>query len=91
MRAASMKANYDKEIEKQKMKRISNSSFLTPEAARYLNEAVMEKSKKVDEQVLYAGLHDTKLSKMKFKRNEKFTTKYTKRRQTKRSKKGRRG
>ena len=73
------------------MRRISNSSFLTPEAARYLNEVVREKRTKVDDEILFAGLHDSKLSKMNFKRNEKFSSKYTKRRQSKRRKKGRFG
>ena len=50
-----------------------------------------ENRTKVDEELLYAGLHDTKMSKMNFKRNEKFSSKYTKRRQTKRRRKGRFG
>ena len=86
-----LRANYDKEIQRQKMRRISNSSFLTPAAATYLNEVVRENRTKVDDELLYAGLHDTKASKMQFKRNEKFTSKYTKRRQSKRRKKGRFG
>ena len=56
-----------------------------------MNEVVREKKTKVDEEILYAGLHDAKLSKMNFKRNEKFSSKYTKRRQSKRRKKGRFG
>ena len=86
-----LKKKYDREIESQRLRRVSNSSFLTPEAARYLNEAVREKREKVDEEVLLAGLHETKMSKMQFKRNEKFSSKYTKRRQDRRKRKGRFG
>ena len=79
-RQKDLRATYEKEIKRQKLARVSNSSFLTPEAARYLNEVVRENRTKVDEELLYAGLHDTKNSKMSFKRNEKFSSKYTKRR-----------
>lgn len=90
-RKLELKKKYDQEIESQRLRRISNSSFLTPEAARYLNEAVREKQTKVDEEVLLAGLHDSKINKMAFKRNEKFASKYTKRRQDRRKRKGRFG
>ena len=53
------------------LKRYSNSSFLTPEAAMYLNEAIKAKQTKVDDEIVYAGLHTDKLSKMKFKRKNK--------------------
>ena len=43
MRQAELKKKYDREIEAQKIKKFSNSSYLTPEAARYLNEAIGEK------------------------------------------------
>lgn len=64
---------------------------MTPEAASYLNEAIVEKQSKVNEEIIYAGLHDTKVGKMKFKRNEKFSSKYKKERQSKRKRKGRFG
>lgn len=47
------------EIEAQKLKKFSNSSYLTPEAAMYLNEAMRAGSNKVDEEIVYAGLHQS--------------------------------
>ena len=38
------------------MKKVSNSSFLTPEAAMYLNEAMRAGICKVEDEVVYAGL-----------------------------------
>lgn len=35
-----LKGKYDAEIESQKLKKFSNSSYLTPEAAVYLNEVM---------------------------------------------------
>ena len=61
------------------MKRFSNSSYLTPEAAAYLNEAMQEKQTKIEEEIVYAGLHEHSKGKMKFKRNLKFTSRYRKR------------
>jgi len=80
MRQAALAGKYDREIEAQKFKKFSNSSYLTPEAAIYLNEAISEKRTRLNEEIIYAGLHDTKAGKMKFKRNEKFNSKYTKER-----------
>jgi len=40
MKDAALKANYNREIQAQKIKKFSNSSYLTPEAAIYLNELV---------------------------------------------------
>ena len=54
------------------LKKYGNSSFLTPESATYLNEAIkLNKSAKLDDEIVYAGLHQEKLGKIKFKRNEK--------------------
>ena len=53
------------------LKKYAKSSFLTPEAAMYLNEAIKQKKSKVDQEIVYAGLHDEKLGKMKFKRKNK--------------------
>ena len=75
-----LKQKYDREISSQKLKRFSNSSFLTPEAARHLNEAIRGNRTRVDEEVVYAGLHETKAGKMKFQRNEQFSSKYKKER-----------
>ena len=42
----------------------------------YLNEALKENQTKVDEEVIYAGLHDSKKNQKKFKRKEKYTTRH---------------
>jgi hypothetical protein len=60
MKEAALKKKYDSEIEAQKMKRFSNSSYLTPEAASYLNDVMRVGGKRADEEVIYAGLHDPK-------------------------------
>ncbi len=87
----SLKLQYDKEIQAQKMKKFSNSSFLTPEAASYLNEAIRSNQSKVDDEVVYAGLHTENIEKKKFKRKEKYTSRFKKDRGQKRRKKGRFG
>ena len=46
---------------------------------------------KVEDEVIYAGLQETRKSEKKFKRNEKFSTKYTKERQSRRKRKGKFG
>jgi hypothetical protein len=38
-----LKEKYEREMERQKARKVSNSSFLTPEAALYLNDLVREK------------------------------------------------
>lgn len=86
-----MKKAYEMEIERQKFKKYSNSSYLTPEAASYLNEMMRSNQTKVDEEVVYAGLHTDKVSKKNFKRNEKYSTRYKKSRGMKRRRKGRFG
>lgn len=91
MKDAALKANYNREIEAQKIKKFSNSSYLTPEAAIYLNELVYSNHTKVDEEIVYAGLHTQNKDKLKFKRSMKGSTKYTKERTNRRNKKGRRG
>jgi hypothetical protein len=53
-----MKEKYEKEIKRQKTQRVSNSTFLTPASALYLNEAIRNNVSKVDEEILRAGLHD---------------------------------
>jgi len=91
MKDRSLKQRYDAEIESQKFKKFSNSSYLTPEAALYLNEVMAADEAKVDDEVVYAGLHDPSKKKKDFKRNEKFSSKYRKARGMKRRKKGRFG
>jgi hypothetical protein len=86
-----LKKRYNMEIDSQKLKKFSNSSYLTPEAASYLNEAMRAGNTKVDDEVVYAGLHKSDKQSLKFKRSEKFSSKYTKDRQSKRKKKGRFG
>ena len=90
MKERALKEKYDMEVQAQKAKRFSNSSFLTPEAAMYLNEAIRENQTKVDEEVVYAGLHSSDKIKKKFKRKEKYTTRH-KMRGYKRRRKGKFG
>jgi hypothetical protein len=54
-------------------------------------EAVVGNKSKVDEEVLYAGLHKDRLDKPKFKRKEKYATRHTRERGAKRRKKGMHG
>jgi hypothetical protein len=86
----SLKKKYDLEIQSQKTKKFSNSSFLTPEAAMYLNEAIRDNQTKVDEEVIYAGLHSGTKTKGKFDRKEKYATRH-KQRGIKRRRKGKFG
>ena len=57
----------------------------------YLNQAIKENASKVDEEIIFAGLHGERVDKMKFKRKEKFSSKYTKARGSKRRRKGKFG
>ena len=58
----------------------------------YLNEAVNSKStRRVNDEIVYAGLHGEKVDPKKFKRKEKFSAKYTKERGSKRKRKGKFG
>jgi hypothetical protein len=57
----------------------------------YLNEAMRSNAKRVDEEIIFAGLHGEPVDKKKFKRNEKFSSKYTKARGQKRRRKGKFG
>jgi len=57
----------------------------------YLNEAMASNAKRVDDEIIFAGLHGEKVDKMKFKRKEKFSAKYTKDRGSKRRRKGKFG
>jgi hypothetical protein len=57
----------------------------------YLNDLAREGARKVDEEVVYSGLHETKVDEKKFKRTKKFASRYTKARSGKRKRKGRLG
>ena len=50
-----LKMKYDDLKKKENFKRFSNSSFLTPEAASYLNELVKAGQQKADLEIVYAG------------------------------------
>jgi len=53
-------------------RRFKGSSYLTPESVAYLNEAIKkQETHKLDQELIYAGLHDERVGKMKFKRTEK--------------------
>jgi hypothetical protein len=53
-------------------RRFKGSSYLTPESVAYLNEAIKkQETHKLDQELIYAGLHDEKAGQMKFKRTEK--------------------
>jgi len=67
------------------VRKFSKSSFLTPEAAMYLNEQIKTSKTKVDEEIIYAGLHSENVSKVKQKRTEKNKQRFKNR--TKRSQK----
>lgn len=72
-----MKAKYDQLKKEEKFKKVSNSSFLTPEAASYLNELIKkEQTSTVDQEIVYAGQHSDFEPKKNFKRKEKFTSRY---------------
>ena len=84
-REIGLKSSYDKERSSMMLKKFGKSSFLTPEAAMYLNDVVKNNQTKVDDEVVYAGLHNEKLNKMKFKRQNKNQQRFKNR--TKRSQK----
>ena len=67
------------------VKKYAKSSFLTPEAAVYLNEAIKSNQTRVDDEIVYAGLHDSKMDKKNFKRKNKNQQRFKGR--TKRSQK----
>eukprot|EP00347_Sterkiella_histriomuscorum_P007788 403347561 len=74
-----MKERYDDLKKQENFKKVSNSSFLTPEAASYLNEIIKKGQSQVDNEIVYAGMHSDKSTPLKFKRKEKFTSRYKKR------------
>lgn len=74
-----LKKKYDGLKSQEQLKKFSNSSFLTPEAASYLNEIMKKGQSQVDNEIVYAGLHSTFTKQNKFKRTEKYTARYKKR------------
>lgn len=88
-RAEAQKKKFEKDKAGLLQRRFKGSSFLTPESVAYLNQAIKEqKTSKLDEELIYAGLHDNKLpGSIKHKRNEKNKQRFKgrrKRSQTKR-------
>lgn len=75
-----LKRKYDDLKKNENFKRFSNSSFLTPEAASYLNELVKAGQQKADLEIVYAGQHSENVAPIKFKRKERFTSRYKNRR-----------
>jgi hypothetical protein len=51
------KQRYEELKKTEQLKRFSNSSYLTPEAASYLNELIRSNGKKADMEIVYAGQH----------------------------------
>ena len=82
-RNKALKASYEKDHKAVMLKKYAKSSFLTPEAAMYLNEAMKKNQSKVDQEIVYAGLHNAKLEQKKFKRANKNQQRFKNR--TKRS------
>jgi len=66
-----LKKGYEKEKEKELTRKFSNTSYLTPESIRYLNGVVSAGGKRVNEELIYAGMHSEKTGKKAFKRTEK--------------------
>lgn len=52
-----LKQKYDDLKKNENYKKFSNSSFLTPEAASYLNELVKANQSRADMEIVYAGQH----------------------------------
>ena len=44
---------------------------MTPESITYLNESIKKRTSKLDEELVYAGLHSEKVKGLKFTRTEK--------------------
>lgn len=72
---------YEMNLKKENAKRYANSSYLTPESANYLN-SLMNAQKKggkvasVDQELIYAGLHQGSINKNKGKSVQKDKQKY---------------
>lgn len=75
-----LKKKYEELKSNENYKRFSNSSYLTPEAASYLNEMMKAGQQKADMEIVYAGQHSENVPQPKFKRTEKYASRYKKRR-----------
>ena len=70
-RAQALKEGYEKTRKTAMVRQFSKSSFLTPEAAMYLNEAIKSNTSKIDQEIVYAGMHSENVAKIKMKRTNK--------------------
>ena len=70
-RSQALKKSYEKSKTSQLEKQFGKCSFLTPESITYLNESINKRTSKLDEELVYAGLHSENVSGPKFKRAEK--------------------
>jgi len=75
-RAGALKQQYEMEKKRELTRKFANSSYLTPESISYLNNAIKSQSSKVDEELVYAGLHSENVAVKKFKRTEKKKQRY---------------
>lgn len=75
-RKRELKKSYEKDKQKEMTRRFANSSYLTPESIRYLNDVVKKNETTVDQELVYAGLHSEKKDKSKFKRTENKKQRY---------------
>ena len=75
-----LKRKYEELKQSENFKKFSNSSYLTPEAASYLNELIKAGQSRADMEIVYAGQHSENAEVPKFKRKEKFTSRYKNRR-----------
>jgi hypothetical protein len=56
-----LKKKYEELKVNENFKRFSNSSYLTPEAASYLNELIKGGQSRADLEIVYAGQHSDKV------------------------------
>jgi hypothetical protein len=70
-RSNALKLQYQADKKREITRKFSNSSYLTPESIMYLNDAVKKQASKVDEELVYAGLHSENIAKKSFKKTEK--------------------
>lgn len=75
-RASALKKQYEIEKKKEITKKFGMSSYLTPESISYLNDAIKTQASRVDEELVYAGLHSENVAAKKFKRTEKKKQRY---------------
>ena len=66
-----MKQRYQNLKSQEMSKKVSGSSYLTPESASYLNSLIKNNESQADPELVYAGLHEDLDLNKKFKRKEK--------------------